>query len=216
MPLVLHASSVSPPSRAVMMLIEILGIDVQFKEVSLPQRDHYKEEYIKKNPVHTIPMLDDDGFVVIDSHAIMTYLVSKFKPGSNLYPEDLKSRSQVDQKLYFDTGVLFPRLRNFIYRLVYENNSFSSIPLSGITDAYGFLEAFLQSSPYVAGDTLSLADLSCVSTISSLNSIVPVSSKYEKVNEWWGKLKAEFWYQSKNEPGLSQFDLFMSSLKMRK
>lgn len=57
-----------------------------------------------------MPTLDDDGYYLWDSHAITAYLVGKYGKDDSLYPKDLKKRGTVDQRLHFDSGVLFPRL----------------------------------------------------------------------------------------------------------
>lgn len=44
------------------------------------------------NPQKEIPVLDDDGFYLGESNAIMQYLCDKYKPGSSLYPSDPKTR----------------------------------------------------------------------------------------------------------------------------
>lgn len=41
------------------------------------------------------------------SHAINAYLVSKYAKDDKLYPKEVKMRSTVDHRLYFDCGVLF-------------------------------------------------------------------------------------------------------------
>lgn len=65
------------------------------------------------NPQHTVPtFVDDDGFTMWDSHPIITYLVSKYAKSDALYPKDLKKRAVVDQRLHFESGVLFARLAN--------------------------------------------------------------------------------------------------------
>nr|UEN71120.1 glutathione S transferase-E6 [Glyphodes pyloalis] len=216
MSLVLYTSKVSPPSRAVMMLIEILGLDITYKEVSLPRREHLTLEYRSKNPLHTIPMLEDSGFIIVDSHAIMPYLVSKYTEGSTLYPKDLKARSLVDQRLYFDATILFPRLRSVIYSLAYGKTAGVTDEQSkDIIDAYDFMEQYLQETKYIAGNILTVADLSCVATLSSLRYVVPISDKYVKIKEWWSKLQGEQWYLSRNYPGATEFGVFMSSLLAR-
>lgn len=62
------------------------------------------------NPQHTVPTLKDGDFVLWDSHAVSTYLVGKYGNDDSLYPKDLEKRAVVDQRLHFDSGILFPRL----------------------------------------------------------------------------------------------------------
>lgn len=62
------------------------------------------------NPQHTIPLLDDDGYFLADSHAINAYLVGKYGKDDSLYPKDLKKRGKVDERLHFDNGTLLNRL----------------------------------------------------------------------------------------------------------
>lgn len=67
------------------------------------------------NPQHTIPtLLEEDGFVICDSHAINAYLVNKYAKDDALYPKDYRKRAVVDQRLHFDTGILFTRLAYII------------------------------------------------------------------------------------------------------
>lgn len=44
------------------------------------------------NPQKEIPVLDDDGFCLSESNAIMQYICDKYKPGNTLYPTDPKER----------------------------------------------------------------------------------------------------------------------------
>lgn len=76
MTLTLYFTDLSPPVRATLLTIKALGLDVNFKEINLLAGEHLQPEFLKKNPLHTVPTLEDDGFVVVDSHAINAYLVS--------------------------------------------------------------------------------------------------------------------------------------------
>lgn len=66
------------------------------------------------NPQHTIPTLDDDGFVLWDSHAIAAYLVGKYGKDDSLYPKDLQKRALVDQRLHFESGIIFACVRSIV------------------------------------------------------------------------------------------------------
>lgn len=48
------------------------------------------------------------------SHAIIMYLVDKYGKNDSLYPKDLNKRALVNQILFFDTGVLFARLKSIV------------------------------------------------------------------------------------------------------
>lgn len=59
-----------------------------------------------------MPVLNDDGFILTESRAIIIYLIEKFNPeGHSLYPKDAKKRAQINQYMQFDAGNLSPRLR---------------------------------------------------------------------------------------------------------
>jgi glutathione S-transferase len=53
------------------------------------------------------------------SHAILGYLVNQYGKNDSLYPKDPKKRALVDQRLHFDTGVLFPRMVSYCVSKVF-------------------------------------------------------------------------------------------------
>lgn len=78
------------------------------KNIFTNRKNH---KILQINPQGTIPTLvEEDGFTVWESHAINAYLVNKYGKDDSLYPKDYRIRAVVDQRLHFDTGVLFPRM----------------------------------------------------------------------------------------------------------
>lgn len=75
--------------------------------------------------------------------------------------------------------------------------------INNIYKAYDLLEAVLKSSPYLVGDHLTLADLSCVATASSLCAILPAAEeKYPKLNAWIKRLAKLPYYAEINQKGV--------------
>lgn len=107
---ILYGMYLSPPVRSVLLVAKAIGLDLDFREVNVLSQENKKPEYLEKNPQHTVPLLDDDGKIIWDSHAIATYLIEKYGKDDSLYSADLYERAVINQRLHFDSGVLFVRL----------------------------------------------------------------------------------------------------------
>nr|WET52665.1 glutathione S-transferase [Phaedon brassicae]WET52790.1 glutathione S-transferase [Phaedon brassicae] len=196
----------SPPVRSVLMCAKAIGVDLKSVNVDLFVGDHHKPEFLKMNPQHTVPVLDDDGFILTDSHAIMSYLVSKYGKDKSLYPTDLQQRALVDHRLHFDSSILFARGLIVSWSVLFEGAK--EIPqklLDQLFEAIHMVEKFLQKTKYVAGDHVTIADFSFVTSITSWAPYLPVPLKeFPKITAWLKKMK-ELPYYSENQIGLDQF-----------
>ncbi|KAJ8718208.1 hypothetical protein PYW07_006138 [Mythimna separata] len=212
MPFKIYKSNLSPPSRAVLMMAELLKLNYVTQDVDLMAGEHRSPDYLEKNPMHTVPVLEDGDFLLADSHAIIIYLVSRHSGGqqSKLYPSDLKLRATINQRLFFETSNIAGAAREVVVGVM-TGQSATANQIENLDEAYGILEKYLQKTKYVAANHLTIADVSLVAGISSINVLVPVNAKYTRVHAWWNSLKEEDWYKSANVPGLAQYEEFMKS-----
>ncbi|KAI7815114.1 glutathione S-transferase epsilon [Rhyzopertha dominica] len=191
MPPKLYMMLPSPPVRTVLMTIDSIGIDVEKINIDLPSQENKTPEFTALNPLQTVPLLDDDGYILSDSHAISAYLVEKYAKEDSLYPKDIKKRGKVNEKLHFDNGILFQRLGLCLKPIFCEDaKSISQYAIERAHEAYGFLEIFLRHTQWIAGDQLTIADFSNYTTISALDIAVPVSEKnYPKLIDWMKRVQ---------------------------
>mmetsp|Transcript_26854 Transcript_26854/g.38544 ORF Transcript_26854/g.38544 Transcript_26854/m.38544 type:complete len:150 (+) Transcript_26854:1872-2321(+) len=71
----LYYFPLSQPSRSVLLLIKEAKIDCEVITVDLMKGEHKKPEYLAVNPLGLVPsIVDDDGFVLCESGAVLTYL----------------------------------------------------------------------------------------------------------------------------------------------
>lgn len=108
---ILEVSNTSRPIRAI-----IAEYKLPIEEVALDfyKGEHASEPYISLNPNGLVPTLDDDGFVLTESSAIMKYLADKYD--LPVYPKDLRQRARVNEMMdWFNTGFY----RDYAYNVVY-------------------------------------------------------------------------------------------------
>jgi glutathione S-transferase len=84
----------SPRAFKVIALKNHLGIECEMHIVDLGKGDQLTPEYVAMNPNKKMPVLEDDGFVLWESNAILFYLASK-KPQSGLWPSDVQRQADV-------------------------------------------------------------------------------------------------------------------------
>ncbi|XP_017079169.1 glutathione S-transferase 1-like [Drosophila eugracilis] len=206
--LILYGLEASPPVRATKLTLAALDVPYTFVEVNTRAKENLSKEFLQKNPQHTVPTLEDDGHFIWDSHAIIAYLVSKYGKTDSLYPKDLLQRAVVDQRLHFESGVIFANGLRSITKPLFAGKSI--IPrerYDAIIEIYDFLETFLAVNDYVAGKTLTIADFSIISTVTSLEAFVKVdTAKYPKVTAWIKRLQKLPYYEEANAKGVLIFE----------
>ncbi|XP_022128564.2 glutathione S-transferase 1 isoform X1 [Pieris rapae] len=168
MGLKLYHYSVSGPSRAAYMTIKAIGLEVEVVIVDLMKQEQLKENFLQINPQHCVPTIDDDGFVLWESKAIACYLAEKHGR-DDLYPKDLKHRALVNQRLYFDSATLLPHIRAIMHPILFQNVKEIKKPLKdNLYVQLGFLNGFLSESKWVAGNELTVADISLASSMATV------------------------------------------------
>ncbi|XP_052895476.1 uncharacterized protein LOC128302650 [Anopheles moucheti] len=212
--LVLYTLHLSPPCRAVEMTAKALGLELEQKTINLLAGDHLKSEFLKLNPQHTIPVLDDDGTIITESHAIMIYLVTKYGKDDTLYPKDPLPQARVNAALHFESGVLFARMRFIFERILFYGQS--DIPedrVEYVQKSYRLLEDTLVDD-FVAGPKMTIADFSCVSTVSSIMGVVPLErSEHPRIYGWIDRLKQLPYYEEANGGGGTELGKFVLAKK---
>lgn len=178
----------SAPCRGTWLVIKALGIEVDFKELNLAEKEQYTDAFLKINPMHCVPTLvDNDAKVVLwESRAISTYLVSSKCSASSLYPADPVKRAIVDQRLYFDATFLHMRLRAITRPIIYEGvKEISEQKWKDLHEAFRFLDMFLEDKKYLASDTLTVADLHVLAMVATANHLDARLEDYPNLDEWY-------------------------------
>jgi len=120
-------------------------------------------EYLRMNPNGKIPVIDDDGFVLWESNAIVRYLAAKHGAGT-LWPNDLRQRADADRWMDWHATELMPAMRNAFMQLVRtapENRSQKLIDESNAATEplMAILDEHLGGRHFLCAQQFTLADI---------------------------------------------------------
>lgn len=191
MPATLYFDPQSPASNAVKLAIKSLGLkDIEYKALNVHQGETRTPEFIAINPQHTVPTLVDGDHVLWESRAILTYLIESRVPAHRLYPSNPKIKSIINQRLYFDACTIIPRLYEAIMPIYMEKSTeISKEVQEKIYEMFGFLEGFLEKTKWVAGNDVTVADMSIVVSIVGLVEFGVPIEKFPNVKKWLEQCK---------------------------
>jgi glutathione S-transferase len=120
-------------------------------------------EYRALNPNGLVPTMDEDGFVLWESNAIVRYLAAKFSAG-DLWPVDLRVRAEADRWMEWQNTTLWPALRPVFWNLIRTpvgQRDPDEMEASRLKTAkvLGILDAHLATRAFVAGDAFTMGDI---------------------------------------------------------
>ncbi len=121
------------------------------------------QQYRNLNPNGLVPTIEDDGFVLWESNAIVRYLAAKHSAGT-LWPEDLKMRAEADRWMDWQNTTFWPAFRPLFWNLVRtppDQRDQAAMEESRLKTAeiLGYLDAHLRNRSYIVGDTLTMGDI---------------------------------------------------------
>src|ERR1700674_926824 len=110
----LYYHPLTTTSRPIMLYLGETGTRIDLQVIDILTGEHYQPGYRAINPNQLVSTLDDDGFLLTESSAILKYLADK--SGSALYPKDLRVRARVNERMDWVSTQL---CRDLCYDVVY-------------------------------------------------------------------------------------------------
>jgi glutathione S-transferase len=153
--------------QKVLFAVKELGLSVDTVEIDVFRGEQRSEEFTAMNPMQKVPLIDDDGFVLWESNAILAYLGER---EGRLWPRDGRGRADALRWMFFEARHLAdPVGAQWFYESVAPR---VGVPMDAQAVARGrkeierpmsALDKQLASHEWIIGNAFSLVDC-CIGT----------------------------------------------------
>lgn len=124
---------------------------------------------------------------------MLQYVCDKYAPDSNLYPSDAQHRAIVNHRLCFNSSFFYSAIAAYAVGPMFFDYPRTEQGLKRVHMAVGVFEEYLKrlEKKYVAGDDVTIADISLACSVTVLEAIKFNLSFYPLVNKWYETFKGE-------------------------
>ncbi|KAJ7776162.1 glutathione S-transferase-like protein [Mycena metata] len=164
----LYGFKFSSCTRRVAVVCKELNVPYELIPVDILKGEQRSAEHLARQPFGVVPAIEDDGLSLFESRAIGRYIVAKYGAGSTLVPDpkDIIATAKFEQAVSIENNNFDPTAGQLNLELVLkparglptdgERVTALRATMDNKLDAY---EKILGQHKYLAGDTVTLADL---------------------------------------------------------
>jgi glutathione S-transferase len=187
----LYNVAYSGNSYKVRLLLAHLGMPCEIVEVDILNGESRTAEFLKINPNGRTPVLDDNGFILAESNAILAYLAK----GTKYLPDDRNKFALIFQWMFFEQYSHEPFIATSRFWLQHKADSPEKTALlaskrDGGWAALRIMEDHLAKNHFFVGD-YSIADITLFAyTHVASEGGFPLDN-FTKIQAWIERVKAQ-------------------------
>jgi glutathione S-transferase len=188
----------APNPRRVRLFMKEKGLDIPLVHTPLAQRAHKTPEFLKKNSLGQVPVLElDDGTFICESVSICRYL-EELHPNPPLFGRNARERALVDMwirrvefRIMNPLGMIWVHTHPYTAAVVAamglkQYKDFGESNRATFAAGCRWLDRELAGRTFIAGDTYSMADIVAQSTF-DFGSVIDVTipENCKNLREWY-------------------------------
>jgi len=171
------------------MMLSFLNIEYERVDIDLLKKDQLHPDFVKLNPLHKVPVLDDDGVILRDSAAILIYLARKYGK-QEWYPDDPLAMAEIQQWLSFSVNEVFNGLAISRAIIIFRRDMDLTEPRRIAKDALATMEHQLKDHDWLALNHFTLADLACYPYTALIHEGELSLDAYPAIRAWFKRIEA--------------------------
>lgn len=186
----------SPNCQKVVALAHEVAVPLEVVQVEIFKGQSRTPDMLAKNPNGKVPILDDEGFVLWESNAMLGYIAAKANR-SDLAPSTPRERAGIDRWLSWQTAHFGPPIQRVAFQRVVKKLANLGMPdeaaVKTAADEFAItakvLDATLADREYLCGG-LTIADFALAPHASLVESCGLGLDAYPNARAWLGRMQA--------------------------
>lgn len=211
-----------PAGRAfgVLALKAHLALDCEIQLVDFRRGEQRTAEYAALNPNRKMPTLEDNGFVLWESNAILFYMAAK-RPQSGLWPAELQAQADVLRWLAWESAhwdaescgmVSFEKASKSVLGLGAPDPAFIARGEQNFRRFAAVLNESLKDRTWLLGERLTIADFSVGGQVPAAEHMQLPLGEFPEIRRWYaGLMKLPAWQEA-----LAAKDAFLAGWQSKK
>ena len=184
----LYDMTLSGNCYKVRLLCSLIGLQYQIQTVNLAAGDHKQTYFLQLNPRGQVPVLEDNGLVLWDSTAILTYLARQYG-APHWLPTEAVAHANVMQWLALAQNELLYGLARAraikLFARPWDLSQCQELGKAGLA----VLETQLAAHTWLANNQLSIADIACYPYVALAEAGDIPLTDYPNIQKWLHRIQ---------------------------
>ncbi|MDA9975401.1 glutathione S-transferase family protein [Alphaproteobacteria bacterium] len=149
-------------------------------------------EYLAMNPNARVPTMDDDGFILWESNAIVRYLAAKHDKGG-LCPSDPRQHADADRWMDWQHTTVGPVVTPIFWNLIRtaepdRDTAAVAAATKAMVGLVKIMDDALSARPFLAGNSFTMADIPVAIQVYRWNALVEDRPSLPNLEAWYDRL----------------------------
>lgn len=190
-PIKFYRFALSGHSHRVELMLSLLGLPFEAIDMDLTNGAHKKPDFLTLSPFGKVPAIDDKGFSLSDSNAILVYLVETYAPDSHWLPRDPKIAAEIQRWLTIAADQIFSGPCAARIAALFGAPIDHQAAISKAHDLFVIMNAHLSDRDWLVSDAISIADVAGYSYIAHAPEGGVSLDAYPNIRRWLSRIEQQ-------------------------
>ena len=190
-PIKLYRNPKSGHCHRVELMLAFLGLPYEIIDLDMANGAHKAPAYLKISPFGLVPAIDDSGYTLSDSNAILIYLVQTYARSSQWLPQDARQVAEVQRWLTVAADNIYAGPCAARLVKVFGTGHDHGAAVAKAHDLFQVMDAHLAGRDWLATDRISIADVAGYSYIAHAPEGGVNLAPYPNLRAWLARIEAQ-------------------------